>query len=116
VRISYNESENEKISNYYPFGEEISPLTPQNRDKFATYFRDGTTGLDYAMNRYYGSPLARFLTPDPYGGSASPGNPQSWNRYAHVADDPINGFDPTGLDCASNIISKVYIKEQSGKS
>ncbi|MEW5979097.1 MAG: RHS repeat-associated core domain-containing protein [Acidobacteriota bacterium] len=51
----------------YPFGEELSPATANDRDKFATYHRDNSTGLDYAMNRYYGSTLGRFISPDPFG-------------------------------------------------
>lgn len=49
------------------------------------------------MNRYYGSNLGRFLTADPYGPSAKPGDPQSWNRYAYVSNDPVNKNDPTGF-------------------
>ena len=82
-------------SRYYPFGEEQGSGTIP--DKFATYYRDTSTGLDYAMNRYYGSSMGRFTTPDPYGGSANPGNAQSWNRYAYVTNDPINNNDPSGL-------------------
>ena len=82
-------------SRYYPFGEEQGSGT--SSDKFATYYRDTSTGLDYAMNRYYGSTMGRFTTPDPFGGSASLGNPQSWNRYAYVNNDPVNNNDPTGL-------------------
>jgi len=69
-----------------------------DRDKFATYSRDSSTGLDYAMNRSYGNSMGRFLTPDPYQPSAKLGNPQSWNRYAYVTNDPINKNDPNGLD------------------
>jgi len=65
--------------------------------KFATYYRDGTTALDYANQRYYGRTIGRFLTADPYGGSANPANPQSWNRYAYVQGDPVNANDPSGL-------------------
>lgn len=50
------------------------------------------------MNPYYGSNLGRFLTPDPYGGSAKPATPQSWNRHAYVTNDPISQNDPSGLD------------------
>ena len=83
-------------SNYYPFGEERT-ATGQDRTKFATYYRDNKTGFDYAMNRYYNSSWGRFLTPDPYGPSANPGNLLSWNRYAYVANDPVNENDPSGL-------------------
>src|SRR5579884_1941837 len=56
-----------------------------------------TTGLDYALNRYYSAPMGRFLSAVPYGGSMDPENPQSFNRYAYVMGDPVNGNDPTGL-------------------
>jgi RHS repeat-associated protein len=65
--------------------------------KFATYFRDATTALDYAQNRYYASTLGRFTTPDPSRNSGGPVNPQSWNRYTYVEGDPINKYDPSGL-------------------
>ncbi|MCI0532559.1 MAG: RHS repeat-associated core domain-containing protein, partial [candidate division Zixibacteria bacterium] len=85
---------------YYPFGEE-QVTTPNNRDKFATYFRDSSTGLDYALNRYYGNSMGRFLTPDPYRAGPHgfrPENPASWNPYVYVVNDPVNYFDPKGLD------------------
>jgi RHS repeat-associated protein len=82
--------------NYYPWGEERGTTTAQNRDKFATYFRDGT-GSDYAQNRYYESTLGRFRTPDPYRASAALRNPQTWNRYAYVHGDPVNFADTLGL-------------------
>jgi RHS repeat-associated protein len=83
-------------SRYYPYGEEW-PATAQDDVKFATYWRDGSTNLDYAMNRYYQSSLGRFLSPDPYRGSASVARSGSWNRYAYVEGDPANGNDPSGL-------------------
>jgi RHS repeat-associated protein len=86
-------------SRYYPYGEEQT-TTANDTDKFATYYRDSSTGLDYAINRYYGSNMGRFLSPDPFGGSAKPENPQSWNRYAYVTNDPVNQSDPNGLDPA----------------
>jgi hypothetical protein len=38
------------------------------------------------------------LTADPFGGSAKPQNPSSWNRYSYVENDPINKNDPSGLE------------------
>jgi RHS repeat-associated protein len=82
---------------YLPFGEE-QPATANDTDKFATYFRDSSTGLDYALNRYYSSSMGRFLTPDPFGRSAKAPIPQTWNRYTYVANDPVNLNDRSGLD------------------
>jgi RHS repeat-associated protein len=84
----------------YPYGESYSPPV-NNSDTvgFATYVGDAT-GLDYAWNRYYSSTLGRFLSSDPYkannGGPGDPKNPQSWNRYAYVQNDPVNAGDPSG--------------------
>ncbi|MEW5980490.1 MAG: RHS repeat-associated core domain-containing protein, partial [Acidobacteriota bacterium] len=79
----------------YPFGEELSPATANDRDKFATYFRDSATGLDYAMNRYYGGTMGRFLSPDQ--GPPLLASPGSWNRYTYGWNDPVNLNDPDGM-------------------
>ncbi len=97
-----------QTSNYYPFGEERT-ATGQGRTKFATYYRDSSAGFDYAMNRYYNYTWGRFLTPDPYPGSAKLANPQSWNRYAYVANDPVNQNDPSGLI----MLSPMYFADKS---
>ena len=91
---------------YLPYGQERgSPTTPDNREKFGTYWRDSTLGVDYADQRYYayqavGSwPAGRFWSPDPGGvATADPTNPASWNRYALATGDPINFNDPQGLE------------------
>ena len=82
---------------YYPWGEEYT-TTAQNTEKFGTYYRDKTSGLDYGKNRYYSSILGRFMTADPYWNSAGLGDPGSWNRYAYVLNDPVNFNDHSGLE------------------
>ncbi len=82
---------------YYPYGEEKPSATAQNMEKFGTYYRDATTGLDYADQRYFASQYGRFMTPDPYRGSAATMTPQTWNRYVYTDSDPVNGTDPSGL-------------------
>ncbi|HEY3443828.1 MAG TPA: RHS repeat-associated core domain-containing protein, partial [Paludibaculum sp.] len=80
----------------FPYGElATAPVT--SGEKFATYWRDAGTGLDYAVNRYYSPQMGRFLTADPIepGEVASPG---SWNYYAYVEGDPANYNDPEGTD------------------
>jgi hypothetical protein len=46
------------------------------------------------LARSYASSNGRFLSPDPLEGIV--GDPQSWNRYAYVENDPINLTDPSG--------------------
>lgn len=80
---------------HLPYGDERNP-TAQERVKFATYHREASGVVDYAMNRYYSPVYGRFTSPDPVA-SANPSNPGSWNRYAYVEGDPVNKVDPTGL-------------------
>ena len=83
----------------YPFGELWYQDSTTSNWVFTTYERDKesgmATGLDYALARSYSINLGRFQSPDPLGGHV--GNPQSWNRYAYVKDDPINSTDPSGM-------------------
>ena len=65
--------------------------------KFTTYERD-SIGSDEAMHRRYNRWWARFEQPDPYDGSYDLGNPQSFNRYNYVVNDPVNFVDPLGID------------------
>ena len=65
--------------------------------KFTSYERDGI-GSDDAMHRRYNRWWSRFEQPDPYDGSYDFTNPQSFNRYAYVQNDPVNFVDPLGLD------------------
>lgn len=51
----------------------------------------------YADQRYYRDGVGRFLSADPYRASGGPSDPASWNRYAYVSSDPVNLWDPHGL-------------------
>jgi RHS repeat-associated protein len=65
---------------------------------FTSYERDTTGGMDEAMMRRYHGWWSHFDQPDPYDGSYDSTDPQSFNRYAYVQNDPVNFVDPTGLD------------------
>jgi len=86
------------IGKYFPYGQERPSATTDGKEKFATYFRDSETGLDYADQRYHQPGMGRFMTPDPYSRSARSNAPGSWNRYAYTSGDPVNHADPMGLD------------------
>jgi len=62
--------------------------------------RDTEPGLDYFGARYYGSSMGRFMSPDPSGlAYADPTNPQSFNLYSYVLNNPLVSIDPDGLEC-----------------
>jgi len=95
---------------YMPFGEEIGSgiggrstgmgfiVTDGLRQRFTAYERDSETNLDYAINRYYASVQGRFTSPDPLMASGKSGDPQTWNRYNYVGNNPLHRIDPNGLD------------------
>ncbi|MBK8150041.1 MAG: hypothetical protein IPK58_18045 [Acidobacteria bacterium] len=56
-----------------------------------------STGLNHTWFRKNENRAGRWTSPDPYNGSASVGNPQSWNRYSYVENQPTNFVDPSGL-------------------
>jgi RHS repeat-associated protein len=82
---------------YAPFGESYNEAGNMDRS-FTGQDQDSASGLyDFMFRRYY--PIAgRWISPDPAGISAvDPANPQSWNRYAYVLNNPTNALDPLGL-------------------
>jgi RHS repeat-associated protein len=81
-----------------PWGGETSRSSNQafQPHRYTTYERDANGG-DEAMMRRYAGKWHRFVQPDPYDGSYDLTNPQSFNRYAYVHNDPVNFVDPTGM-------------------
>lgn len=72
-------------------------VLPLCAPQFTGKERDAETGLDYFVARYYGSNLGRFMTPDPqFVQSRMFGDPQSWNLYGYVRNNPLRFIDPTG--------------------
>ncbi len=68
------------------------------RKQFTGYERDIEADLDFAEARYYDFRHGRFTSVDPLLESGRPNNPQTWNRYIYVGNNPLNITDPTGLD------------------
>src|SRR6185503_4118903 len=108
---------NLKRHDYLPFGEELfAPAGGRSsamgysggdgvRQQFTAKERDVETGLDYFGARYFSSTQGRFTSPDPLSfwalerkkQDAYISNPQRWNKYVYVLNNPLNQNDPTGL-------------------
>lgn len=80
----------------YPFGESWYGSGTTTEWQFTSYERDAESGNDYAIAREYVSRVARFSGVDT--GEIAATDPQGLNRYAYVANDPVNRVDPSGSD------------------
>jgi RHS repeat-associated protein len=59
--------------------------------------RDAESGLDYFGARYLGSSMGRWMSPDPSPAGVNVGNPQSWNLYSYVLNNPLRLVDGNGM-------------------
>jgi RHS repeat-associated protein len=107
-----------------PFGEEIpadfgqrdtvvgyEPTEEDLRQKFTGKERDIESGLDYFNARYYASLQGRFTSPDPLLSSGVVEDPQSWNRYSYVLNNPLRLIDPEGLYVFDSSVSEEQKKK-----
>jgi RHS repeat-associated protein len=78
---------------------ECSPAGATKFPRFTGKERDSESGLDYFGTRYYGSALGRFSSPDEPLNDQYAADPQSWNLYSYVRNNPLTNVDPTGEDC-----------------
>jgi RHS repeat-associated protein len=96
---------------YAPFGEELFasfgvrtiganwPSTIQadgQRKQYTGYERDTESGLDFAMMRYFSNLNGRFTTTDDFWKDSDVADPQSWNKYIYVRNNPLKYVDQTG--------------------
>ena len=86
--------------NYLPFGEPHGGSgNIENSRQYTGKEFEEETGLYYYGARYYHSGLGRFMSVDP--APADPTDPQSWNRYAYVLNNPYKYVDPDGeMSCS----------------
>jgi RHS repeat-associated protein len=88
---------------FYPFGEfwQGSLGMHQTFGQLPDYDNDSNSDLYNTLNRHY-TPMGRWLSPDPGGLEAvNLDDPQTWNMYAYVRNNPTTLTDPTGLQSNS---------------
>jgi len=112
---------------YFPFGENInlpdstgnSNAVFANRNLVASYNagtvgplqftgkeRDAETGLDYFGFRYFSSAQGRWTSPDRVFADQNTPDPQSWNMYTYVRNNPLRFVDRDGRQCVAGMDPK----------
>jgi RHS repeat-associated protein len=91
------------------FGEPVA--TPSwattTNEAFTGHRNDADTGLVDAGARLYDAAFGVFVSADPLRISG-PGS-QGFNPYAYANNDPVNLFDPTGLQAADDDETVIYV-------
>jgi RHS repeat-associated protein len=96
---------------YLPSGEEI-PTGLGGRsgscwdaaditEKFTGKERDAETGLDNFIARYYSGAQGRFASPDQPLVDQEADDPQGWNLYSYVRNNPLRFRDSYGRTCVA---------------
>ena len=113
---------NIKRHDYLPFGEELFAGSGGRsvgmgyasgdsvRQQFTGKERDVETGLDYFLARYYSSIQGRFTGVD--SGPFAVADPQNFNRYSYVQNNPLKFIDPTGEELVLLGDDAEYIKAE----
>jgi RHS repeat-associated protein len=116
---------------YLPFGEELAGVAGRTAScwsasdttaRFTGKERDTEaansampTGLDFFGARYSSGAQGRFTSPDPSMSSAKVDDPQTWNRYAYVTNNPLRYVDSDGrdrLEAAQDAAARAYLAGQ----
>ncbi len=97
---------------YFPYGGiGFTTGSDPNHYKFAGKEWDSESGLDNFGARYNASSVGRFMTPDPLSATqVHLINPQRWNMYSYVVNNPLIYVDPDGMDA----IAVNFTKEVPG--
>lgn len=77
------------------------------RQDFTGYQNDAETGLDFAEARMYENRHGRFTAVDPLLASGKSANPQTFNRYVYVMNNPLILIDPSGLQAGVPLFSDI---------
>jgi RHS repeat-associated protein len=91
----------------YPNGADdpADAITSQTTRGFTNQEELSIGGLVHLNGRVYDTLLGRMMSADPT--VPDPLNPQAWNRYSYVGNDPLTFTDPTGFSWLSSFFSSI---------
>ena len=89
---------------YWPYGNVLaSSGTGSTHFRFTGHERDAESGLDYMLERSYGSEIGRFLRPDPMQGEYPGISP-----YTYANNNPLKYVDPDGRIVLPAVLGLLY--------
>ena len=110
----------EQDIDHYPYGGQqndyCSGSGVSQNYKFTGKERDSESSLDYFGARHYGSSMGRFMQPDEAFNDQNTSDPQSWNLYSYVRNNPLRYTDPTGDACVQGSDGSYHNDNSGGES
>jgi len=99
LQVSYGTGANAQDQLYYPWGQQWQLAGTGEDGHFAGFEQGESLGFNPTLFRKYNSTHGRWLSPDPGGLKVVHlDDPQTWNMYAYVRNNPTTLTDPSGLD------------------
>jgi len=83
---------------FYPWGDVWQSWGSGGYNFAEMPYNDVTTNTDLTTARVFGPNFGRWFTPDPDSASPDASDPQTWNMYAYVRNNPTTLTDPEGTD------------------
>ena len=113
--LSGSSGSQQEVNAYYPFGRALtaSPQASfQVSRRFTGQILDAESGLYYYNARYYDPELGRFIQADDIIPDFS--NPQCYNRYSYVMNNPLRYTDPSGHeDVPTGASGRAMLQEEN---
>ena len=115
LQVSYGTGANAQDQLYYPWGQQWQLAGAAEDRHFAGFEQHEYLDFYPTLNRKYNSTHGRWLSPDPGGLKVVRlDDPQTWNMYAYVRNNPTTLTDPTGLEvpasCAKDPKCTIVVK------
>ena len=115
LQVSYGTGANAQDELYYPWGQQWRQAGTAEDLHFAGFEQHEYLDFYPTLNRKYNSTHGRWLSPDPGGLKVVRlDDPQTWNMYAYVRNNPTTLTDPTGLEvpasCAKDPKCTIVVK------
>lgn len=95
-------------NNDNPYGNNEAQGTVEFNLRFAGQYYDSESGLHYNIHRTYNPEFGRYMQSDPIGLAGG------FNSYNYANRNPLDGFDPLGLESYAGNIDPKIVKVSQG--